>query len=122
VSDALRHDTCVSLNKVALALVAQGELAGALTHYREALELRRALAAKDPGNAAWTRDLAWNLGEIGGVLEAQGDLAGALGAYHECLGIRQALSATEPDNAGLRDDIAFTREKIAHLHAAQTGR
>ncbi len=36
------------------------------------------LAAADPGNAGWQRDLSVSLNKIGDVRQAQGDLAGAL--------------------------------------------
>ena len=38
--------------------VAQGDLPGALTAYQASLDIRERLAATDPGNAQWQRDLA----------------------------------------------------------------
>ena len=46
--------------------VAQGDLAGALAAYDESLTIRRDLAARDPGNAGWARDVwvsYWKLAE-----------------------------------------------------------
>ena len=40
------------------------------------------LAAADPANAEWQRDLSVSCNKLGDVREAQGDLAGALAAYH----------------------------------------
>ncbi len=37
--------------------VAEGDRAGALQAYEESLEIARRLAAADPGNAGWARDL-----------------------------------------------------------------
>ena len=49
-------------------LVAQGDLTAALTSYRASLAIRERLAAGDPGNAGWQRDLAfshWRLARYG---------------------------------------------------------
>jgi hypothetical protein len=48
----------VSDNKVGSVLKAQGDPAGALKAYRDALAIRENLAASDPGNAEWRRDLS----------------------------------------------------------------
>ena len=61
--------------------VAQGDLTGALAAYEEGLTIARDLAARDPGNAGWARDLSVSLERVGNVRVAQGDLAGALAAY-----------------------------------------
>ena len=47
--------------------VAQGDLAGALAAYEESLAIRRDLAAADPGNAGWQRDLSVSLNKLGDV-------------------------------------------------------
>ena len=39
-------------------LSAQGDLTAALAAYRASLEIRERLAAADPGNAGWQRDLS----------------------------------------------------------------
>ena len=61
-------------------LVAQGDGAGALAAYRKALAIREALAAHDPANTEWQRDLSVSHNKIGDVLVTQGDGAGALAA------------------------------------------
>ena len=43
--------------KIGDVLRDQGDLAGALEAYRESLAVRRRLAAADPSNAGWQRDL-----------------------------------------------------------------
>ena len=72
--------------------VAQGDLAGALAAYEESLSIGRDLAARDPGNAGWARDLSVSLNKVGDVSVGEGDLAGALAAYEESL----ASAATSP--------------------------
>ncbi len=48
-------------------LIAQGDLQGALNAYRESLGVRERLAAADPSNAGWQRDLVvscWRMADI----------------------------------------------------------
>ena len=73
-----QRDLSVSYDRVGDVQVAQGDLAGALTSYRDSLAIRERLAQADPGNAGWRRDLAVSHNKIGNVQVAQGDLAGAL--------------------------------------------
>jgi tetratricopeptide (TPR) repeat protein len=54
------------------------------------------LAAADPSNAGWQRDLSVSHDRIGDVLLAQGDLAGALKAYRESLAVAARLAAADP--------------------------
>ena len=61
-------------------LVAQGQLDAALTAYRASLAIRERLAAADPSNAAWQRDLSVSHDKLGDVLVAQGQLDAALAA------------------------------------------
>ena len=57
-------------------LVAQGEGGAALAAYRAGLAIAERLAAADPGNAGWQRDLSVSHERIGDVLVAQGELRG----------------------------------------------
>ena len=56
---------------------------GALAAYRKGLAIREALAARDPANTEWQRDLSVSHDKIGDVLVAQGDGPGALAAYRK---------------------------------------
>jgi hypothetical protein len=46
-------------------LVAQGDGPGALAAYRKGLEIREALAARDPANAQWQTDVAVSCAKLG---------------------------------------------------------
>ena len=59
-------------------LVAQGKLRGGAESYRDSLAIARRLAAADPGNAGWQRDLSVSYNKVGDVLVAQGNLREAL--------------------------------------------
>ena len=57
---------------------AQGDLSAALSAYRASLAIRERLAAADPGNAGWQRDLSVSHGKLGDVLRAGGPDRGAV--------------------------------------------
>jgi len=52
----------------------QGDLTGALEAFRASLVTRQALAAQDPANAEWQRDLSISQDNVARVLRDQGDL------------------------------------------------
>ena len=80
---------------------------------------REALAARDPANTEWQRDLSVSHNKIGDVLVAQGDRAGALAAYRKSLHIREALAARDPANTEWQRDVAVSCWKLHALgHAA----
>ena len=79
---------------------------------RETLER---LAASDPSNAGWQRDLSVSQEKIGDVLRAQGDLAGGLRAYRESLAVRERLAASDPSNAGWQRDLVVSYWKMADI-------
>ena len=70
----------VSWNRLGDVRSAQGDLAGRSRPTR-GKEILEQLAAADPGNAEWQRDLSVSWNKLGDVRAAQGDLAGALQAY-----------------------------------------
>jgi tetratricopeptide (TPR) repeat protein len=91
---------------------AKGDLAAALSAYRESVAIRRALSAADSSNNGLRCDLAASLIKTGDILEAQGDLAGAFGAYRETLDIARELSEREPQQAQWQSDLVSLKEKI----------
>ena len=88
------------------AAVAYGDLAAALAAYRASLAIAERLAAADPSNAEWQRDLSVSHDKLGDVLVAQGQLADALAAYRASLAIasgwRRPIPATPPGSATSR--------------------
>ena len=73
------------------------------------------LAAADPSNAGWQRDLSVSHNKIGDVLRAQGDLAGALKAYRESLAVAERLAAADPSNAGWQRDLFVIYWRMADM-------
>ena len=98
---------------------AQGDLPGALAAYDEGLTIARDLAARDPGNAGWARDVSVSLDRVGDVRRDQGDLPGALAAYDEGLTIRRDLAARDPGNAGWARDVSVSLNKVGDVRGAR---
>jgi hypothetical protein len=73
------------------------------------------LAATDPSNAGWQRDLAISEETIGDTLSAQGNLAGALKSYQADLAISQKLAAADPSNAEWQRDLFVAYAKLGTL-------
>ena len=90
----------------------QGDLRAALGSYRASLAIWERLAAADPGNAGWQRDLSVSHNNIGDVQRGQGDLAAALGSYRASLAIRERLAAADPGNAGWQRDVAMSNARL----------
>jgi len=100
-------------------LVTQGKLAEAQAAYAEFLAISRRLAAQDPDNAGWQRELAVAHSKVGDVLEAQGKLVEARAAFAEVLEISRRLAAQEPGNAGWQHDLAVAHSRVGGVLEAQ---
>ena len=109
----------VGLNSLGDVLVAQGDLAGALKSYRDALVIVERLAKSDPGNAIWQRDLAVSFDRIGNVQVEQGELAGALKSYRDGLAIKERLAKSDPGNTIWQRDLAVTFDRVGDAQVAQ---
>ena len=83
------------------------------------MEIAERLAASDPGNAGWQRDLAFCHNNIGNVRMAQGNLSGALESYRAAMEIAERLAASDPGNAGWQRDLAFCHNNIGNVRMAQ---
>ena len=71
----------VSHIKIGDVLVAQGDLAQALTSFRDSLTIAERLTKADPNHAEWLRDLSVSHDRLGDVLLAQGHLPEALKSF-----------------------------------------
>ena len=63
-----QHGLSVSYVKVGDVQVAQGDLADALTSYRDSLAIADRLSKAGPGNADWQHNLALSYAKIAGIL------------------------------------------------------
>lgn len=98
----------------------EGDLAGALTSYREVLAIIGRLAQSDPGNADWQRDLSVSYDNVGDVRMAQGDLPGALKSYRDSLAIKSAPGAIQSRQRRLAaQSIGFVQQGRRRLDGAR---
>ena len=76
--------------------IAAGDLAAARAAYQASKDIRTRLAAADPANTQWQRDLSVSHNKLGDVAIAAGDLAAARAAYQASLDIFSRLAAATP--------------------------
>jgi tetratricopeptide (TPR) repeat protein len=113
-----RHRS-VSYNRVGDLQVAQGDLASALTSYRDSHVIAERFAKSDPGNAACQHDLLVSYSKVGDVLVARGELSGALTSYRDSLAILDRLAQSDPGNASWQRDLAALHDRIGGAQAAE---
>ncbi len=110
----LRNDLAVAHINRGNALSRQGDLAGALAAYDEAIALRSGLREELEPRGQWSPELRNDLAGAhmnrGNALSRQGDLAGAVAAYDEAIALRSGLrEVLEPRGQWapeLRNDLA----------------
>jgi tetratricopeptide (TPR) repeat protein len=98
---------------------AQGDLVAALKSYETKRDIISRLAASDPGNAGWQRDLSVSYDKVGDVQMAQGNLKAALKSYSDSLAIAERLAASDPGNAQWQYDLGISNERIGDVQVAQ---
>jgi predicted negative regulator of RcsB-dependent stress response len=96
-----------------------GDSTAALVSFQKAHAIHEALAARDPANTEWQRDLSVSHNKIGNVLVAQGDGPGALAAYRKGLAIAEALAARDPANTEWQRDLSVSHDRIGDVLVAQ---
>ena len=98
--------------------VAAGDLAAARAAYQASLDIRQRLAAADPANTGWQRDLSISHEQLGNVAVAAGDLAAARAAYQASLDIAVRLAAADPANTGWQRDLSVSHNKLGDVAVA----
>jgi hypothetical protein len=73
---------------------AQGDLAGALVAYDAACAIAERLAASDPGNAEWQRDLIVSIVKLAETRAGVGDGQGAVAHYRRALTVARELAGS----------------------------
>jgi tetratricopeptide (TPR) repeat protein len=96
---------------IGAVLELQGDLSGALASYRQAHDLVRALASREPTDVLSLTVAVESLGHVGDVLELQGELDEALAIFRQLLRDIERLVAAAPDDMRqqLRLGAAWTR-------------
>ena len=95
--------------------MAQGDLTAALENYRADMAIAERLAASDPSNAGWQRELSISHNKIGDVLMSQGDLTAALENYRAAMAIAERLAASDPGNAEWQRDLIVGFAKLSQV-------
>jgi tetratricopeptide (TPR) repeat protein len=88
-------ERAVGLSRIGDVQVAQGDLAGAMTSYRDSLAISVRLAKLDPGNARLQRAVSDTFDQVGDVQVAQGNLTGAEKSYRDSYAIRERLAKSD---------------------------
>jgi tetratricopeptide (TPR) repeat protein len=107
------------LFELATTYLAQGGLDAAQAAAEQSRDIIAKLAAADPGNAEWQRDLSLSWNKLGDMRVAWGDLAGALAAYGAAKDIRDRLVAADPGNAGLQRDLSVSWGRLGGVRRAR---
>ena len=76
------------------------------------------LAAADPANTGWQRDLSISHNKLGDVAVAAGDLAAARAAYQASQDIRTRLAAADPANTEWQRDLSISHGKLGDVAVA----
>ena len=106
----------VSYGRVGDVQMAQGDLADALTSYRDCLAIRERLATSNPGNVGWQLDLAGNYGKLGLLYgRTNNDHDNALAVFQKGQAIMDKLIALKPDNDGWKQEQAWFAGNVAAL-------
>lgn len=117
-----QHERWAISSKLGDLAVAQGDLAGALRSFTESKTIRERLAASDPANAEWQRDLSYSCWVIAAnVFQPQQRWAEALELMEQSLRIDERLAATDPTNVTWQEDVKVSRALVAELRVKAGG-
>ena len=92
-----------------------GTLAPRAPPLRKAFEIRRNLAAANPGSAEAQRDVSVSLVKLGDVAVKAGDLAAARTAFEESLDVLAKLAAANPGSAEAQRDVSVSLNKLGDV-------
>lgn len=90
-----------------------GDAFNAAHHLGKALEIREALNARDPGNAAIQEDLASTYRVMGDHLKTEGKPEEAIEWNRKAMAIRESLLSRTPGDPGLRRQLSMDLVRIA---------
>ena len=107
--------------RVGLMRYRLGELQEAEAAFRDALALRKQLAADFPTRPDFRQELARTYGNLGLLLRDTGRLQEAEAAYREALKLQQQLAADFPTRPDFRQELARSHHNLGTLFY-QTGR
>ena len=118
-TDEERRTRATIRTNLADVLKSQGDLPGALEHYRAALAIHADLAARQPANGEAKAELGRMQRAVGDVLRTQGDGEAALVEYRSSMAIGEELVKRDPANAAWHRDLSTAHDKIGRVLLAQ---
>lgn len=109
----------LALEQLSGVFFAQGKLDDALAQSRAALEVRRAMAAREPDNAELEAKTATSWAALGFVLVAQSKLDDATAAYENARTIQTKLRTANPTNAKLTIALVDTELRLGEIRLSK---
>ena len=102
-------------NHIGNVQVEQGDLAGAIASYREAVAILERLVKSDPSNVNWQSNFVENYARLGDVYRRSNDPNAALAVLRQGQAIMARLVKLSPDNAAWKRVLAWLDQQIAAL-------
>jgi non-specific serine/threonine protein kinase/serine/threonine-protein kinase len=93
-----------------------GDIAGALSSYQKAVEIRERISEAAPQNLNNLRQLAVLYGSYGRLLRGTGRREESASLTEKALRIRESLVAAEPENAKYRSGLAISYWEVGGLY------
>ncbi|MGE0277538.1 MAG: tetratricopeptide repeat protein [Nitrospiraceae bacterium] len=113
-SERLRSEVAESHTELGLVLISRGNLAEALGHFNEAIQLSKNELAKTPREATWLRLMHEGLDGRGNIRLMQGDLFSAKDDFKRSKEIVEDLIRDNPLDANDRARLAVAISRIAN--------
>jgi len=95
--------------------VRAGKLQDARRWFDKDLAVAQSLAAADPSNTGWQRDLSESYDSLGEIAVRAGKLEDARRWYDKDLAVRKTLATADPSNARWQRDLCYTLVKTAFV-------
>ncbi|MGB2746742.1 MAG: tetratricopeptide repeat protein, partial [Thiofilum sp.] len=83
------------------------------------LAIREKLAAHDPQQVEWQRDLSVSYNNVGDIQQAKGEQEAALRSYQQSLAIREKLAAHDPQQVEWQRDLSVSYDKVGAIQQAK---
>jgi serine/threonine protein kinase/tetratricopeptide (TPR) repeat protein len=115
---AARVEMANALERRAWVATNTFDAATAVSCRRESVELRRATAEADPGNAMTRRNVAYALSQFADALLASGDFAAAREPYVESLHIYAKELSSDPASAQLVINLCIAYQRVISIDAS----
>ena len=112
---AAENELADALQELGEQKVRAARLQEALDAFRAALALRAGLAAHDPDNGEWQRQVSISHTSLGDVMKAQGDLASAREEFRVAMNISASLAARDPENAQWQQTLGMSQDRLGEV-------